>query len=218
MSDEVYLVFGQRTRILTVGPHLVPLEGLDSRCMSEICGSRSSTCYTYLHAIRSTAVAAATRATASQAVAAAVAVAVALAVVGTGAGAGAVFFEPWMKVVLVVIALLVVLLVVVVVVLEILVAKVVTSTSIGRNTNTGLHKEWVRTFWDQNGKCKLSRLLSRSLSRSDPTLGTENWPCHMCASSYAETTAILLYGKEERNRKRQRERERQRERKKSTNM
>ena len=181
--------------------------------MSEICGSRSSTCYTYLHAIRSTAVAAATRATASQAVAAAVAVAVALAVVGTGAGAGAVFFEPWMKVVLVVIALLVVLLVVVVV-LEILVAKVVTSTSIGRNTNTGLHKEWVRTFWDQSGKCKLSRLLSRS----DPTLGTENWPCHMCASSYAETTAILLYGKEERNRKRQRERERQRERKKSTNM
>ena len=188
-----------------MGPHLVPLEGLDSRCMSEICGSRSSTCYTYLHAIRSTAVAAATRATASQAVAAAVAVAVALAVVGTGAGAGAVFFEPWMKVVLVVIALLVVLLLVVVV-LEILVAPVVTSTSIGRNTNTGLHKEWVRTFWDQNGKCKLSRLLSRSLSRSDPTLGTENWPCHMCASSYAETTAILLYGKEERNRKRERER------------
>ena len=171
--------------------------------MSEICGSRSSTCYTYLHAIRSTAVAAATRATASQEVAAAVAVAVALAVVGTGA----VFFEPWMKVVLVVIVLLVVLLLVIVV-LEILVAPVGTSTSFGRNTITGLHKEWVRTFWDQSGKCKLSRLLSRS----DPTLGTENWPCHMCASSYAETTAILLYGKEERNRKRQRERERDRER------
>ena len=183
--------------------------------MSEICGSRSSTCYTYLHAIRSTAVAAATRATASQAVTAAVAVA--LAVVGTGAGAGAgavaVFFEPWMKVVLVVIVLLVVLLLVIRV-LEILVAPVVTSTNIGRNTITGLHKEWVRTFWDQSGKCKLSRLLSRSLSRSDPTLGTENWPCHMCASSYAETTAILLQGKEERNRKRQR----QRERKKRTNM
>ena len=173
--------------------------------MSEICGSRSSTCYTYLHAIRSTAVAAATRATASQEVAAAVAVA--LAVVGTGAGA--VFFEPWMKVALVVIVLLVVLLLVIVVP-EILVAPVGTSTSFGRNTITGLHKEWVRTFWDQSGKCKLSRLLSRS----DPTLGTENWPCHMCASSYAETTAILLYGKEERNRKQKRERER----KKSTNM
>ena len=83
------------------------------------------------------------------------AVAVALAVVGTGAGAVAVFFEPWMKVVLVVIVLLVVLLLVIVV-LEILVAPVVTSTSIGRNTITGLHKEWVRTFWDQSGKCKLS--------------------------------------------------------------
>ena len=123
----------------------------------------------------------------------------------------AVFSEPWMKVVLVVLVLLVVLLLVIVV-LEILVVPIVTSTSIGRNTITGLHKEWVRTFWDQSGKCKLSRLLSRS----DPTLGTENWPCHMCchmcASSYAETTAILLYGKEERNRKRQRERERARER------
>ena len=49
-----------------------------------------------------------------------------------------------MKVVLVVLVLLVVLLLVIVV-LEILVP-IVTSTSIGRNTITGLHKEWVLTF------------------------------------------------------------------------
>ena len=92
----------------------------------------------------------AAKATASQAVAATVA----LAVVGTGAGAVAVFFEPWMKVVLVAIVLTSgITTSKLVIALEILVAPVVTSTSIGRNTITGLHK------------------LSRSLSRSDPTLG-----------------------------------------------
>ena len=34
-GDEVDLVVGSRTRILTTGPYLVPQEGLDSRCMSE---------------------------------------------------------------------------------------------------------------------------------------------------------------------------------------
>ena len=43
MSDEVYLVLGQRTRILIAGPDLVPQEGLDSGLMSEVSGSRSST-------------------------------------------------------------------------------------------------------------------------------------------------------------------------------
>ena len=52
MSDEVYFVISYRTRILTAGPDLVPQVGLDSGCMSEIWGSGSNICCTYLHAIR----------------------------------------------------------------------------------------------------------------------------------------------------------------------